>query len=147
MKLWFVEEGSEFTVYAVDDESKDESLRGFMEQLNADNPAEHARLIKRMERLCEHGPEFRKERDRGVGGGMYELKTKGGTGVLFFYDSATRQVIVCTGGFAKGAKKVQAAQIKRGKRVKADYEKALASGRITEIIVTGDKKPMRIPGS
>lgn len=146
MNLWFVDEGGLFTVYSIDDEARDVSLRNFMEKLQQDDLAEHDRLIGRLERLAEVGPEFRKERCRDVGDGLYEMKTKTGSRVLFFYEQSTRHVIVATGGFSKGSKKVQDQDIKRGKRRKKDYEDALRTGDLKKIIMTGKKEPSRIPG-
>ncbi|MBN2783639.1 MAG: type II toxin-antitoxin system RelE/ParE family toxin [Pontiellaceae bacterium] len=117
-----------------------------MEKLQEDDQAEHDRLIGRLERLAEVGPDFRKERCRDVGDGLYELKTKTGSRILFFYEEKTRHVIVATGGFAKGSKKVQNQDIKRGKRRKGDYETALRKGDLKKIIVTGKKEPSRVPG-
>lgn len=145
MDLWFVGEGGLFAVYSIDDEARSESLRQFLGKLQKDDREEHDRLVGRLERLAEIGPEFRKERYRDVGDGLYEMKTKTGARVLFFYDESTRHVIISTGGFSKGSKKVQNQEIQRGKRRKKDYEKALSSGQLKKIIVTGEKHPSRIP--
>jgi putative component of toxin-antitoxin plasmid stabilization module len=141
MDLWFINEGALFTVYSIDEKSRDESLRHFLKGLKQDDSAEWKRLNRRLVTLSENG----RNSDRDVGRGLYELKTSTGARLLYFFDKSTRSVIVLTGGFKKGAKKVQSGDIARGRRRKIEYENALKADKL-ELVLTDKRVPTRIPG-
>jgi len=74
------------------------------------------------------------------------LKTRQGARVLYFHDPIVGGIVVCTCGFAKGAKKVQSNEISVAKSVKSEYERVRAAGEPIRIVVSeGMTEPERRP--
>jgi len=64
-----------------------------------DNPPEFARLMHAFDVLAETGPPHNTSRFRRLTRDVYELKTRGGTRVLCFFDEG--RVVVCSEGMTK----------------------------------------------
>jgi hypothetical protein len=89
---------------------------------------------------------FNTQQFRPLGGGLFELKTKHGTRITFFYDEFARHVIICTQGFDKKAKKIQSNQIKIARSLKTMFTTKRSSGEKIRIIITDDSaEPKRLP--
>ncbi|MFZ2657866.1 MAG: type II toxin-antitoxin system RelE/ParE family toxin [Victivallales bacterium] len=146
MVLWLVHEGIKFTVYSMEDVEDSKNLRHFLEELKAQDDDEHERAIERIKRLGDHGPSFNTQQFRSLGDGLFELKTKKGTRITFFYDEFARHVVICTQGFDKKTKKVQSNQIKIARSLRAMFTAIRSSGEKIRIIITDDSpEPKRLP--
>lgn len=119
-------DGSEFSLYALvlDGRCKTEE---FLVEVQRDDPDCFASVMALLQRCADHGPPKNEQKSRHVGAGIFEAKAKHAR-VCFFYDQGN--LIICTHGFNKPAKKVQNAAIKAAQQVKADYFKERAKRTI-----------------
>lgn len=81
-------------------------LIAFLEELKSKDSESYQTLYAVLEYTAEHGPlinDYRKSRCLDKNHKIYELKTKDGNRVTWFYDKG--QMIVCTNGFPKPNKK------------------------------------------
>lgn len=141
MNLFFLREGHNFTLYSLE---MADSVTGFITALERDDPAEHARIMRRLEQLAEHGPSRKKNEFNILDDGLYEAKSKGGGRIIFFYD--TGKIVICAAGFRKKSKRTPKNVLKKAQARKKAYQKQKASGRGFTILVSESMdKPRRIP--
>lgn len=127
MKAVFVLAGPQFTLYSlvVDGRSDYEEFKDTWKQ---HNPAEWARMFRRLERLGFVGASRRENQYRDLGHGIFEAKTAGGLRVLFFYGRGG--VILLSHGYLKQRRKAPIGQIEHAKRLKTRFEVAQESGEL-----------------
>lgn len=87
--------------------------------LRRDDPGEYARLLRAFERLSASGPPRNVRRSRALAHGIFELKTSGGTRVLYFFDEA--RVVVCSEAMPKPKQRGLALAIERAARTRWRY--------------------------
>ena len=93
----------------------------------ADLP-EHARIVRRLDYLADHGAITDNRKYRHLDDGIIEAKTRKGTRVLFFYDKD--RVILCTSAFIKKQDKIPPEQLRRAKLRRKAYLQAQKDGLI-----------------
>jgi phage-related protein len=121
--------GRAFSVYAFghDDGCP---LFDFLERLERDDEAEHAKIMARISQTAECGPPRNVEQCRFIPElGGFELKTRGGVRVFAFYEE--RRLIICSHGFLKKKQKTPRAQLDRATATRTEYRQAAARGRVT----------------
>ena len=87
--------------------------------LRRDDPGEYARLMRAFERLSASGPPRNVRRSRALAHGIFELKSSGGTRVLYFYDEG--HVVVCAEAMPKPKHRGLALAIERAARTRWRY--------------------------
>ena len=141
MDLRLLREGRSFTLY---DLNMGGGAAEFIRRLGKDDPAEHARMMRRLEQLADRGPSRRRSEFNDLGGELYEAKSKGGGRIVFFYDAG--RIVICACGFTKQSKKTPKAVLKTARIRKRAYEECKASGRGFNIFVPeGMEEPRRMP--
>ena len=100
MTLYLLTEGGQFTLYSLE---IGESVTDFINALSEKNKTEHARVIRRLEQLAERGPSRKKTEFNNLGSGLYEIKTRDGARIIFFYDK--NNIVICACGFVKKSNK------------------------------------------
>ncbi|MBA4386486.1 MAG: hypothetical protein C0404_00815 [Verrucomicrobia bacterium] len=141
MDLELIVEGAQFTLYGI---RAGESLWEFLERLCQDNPAEYARIDRRLTQMAERGPSRHNNEFNDLGNGLFEMKTRGGVRVVFFYDAG--HLVICTHGFVKKSKKTPRKELELARMRKAAYEQVREQNGPFRIIVTDDQKePERKP--
>jgi len=100
--------------------------------LRRDDPGEYARLLRAFERLSASGPPRNVRRSRALAHGIFELKTSGGTRVLYFFDEGC--VVVCSEALPKPKQRGLALAIERAARSRWRYlnDKRRGALRIVE---------------
>ena len=142
MKLFFLREGLQFTLYSL--EMTDESVRFFIKNLEENDDREYSRVMRRLEQLAERGPSRRKTEFRPLGNDLYEAKTSGGSRIIFFYDE--NKIVICAYGFPKKTKKTPLQYLKNAKNFKRAYEMHKTEKKTFEILIAkGAEKPRRTP--
>lgn len=122
--------GQRYAIYALEerptvDENAEPNrpLESFLNELEANNPDEHARLVRLLESVGDNGPPHNKEKCRPIiTTDLFEFKTRGGVRVLWFYD--VNSLIICTHGFPKGQEKRLSREVARAQEWKKKYEAA-----------------------
>ena len=94
MKLHLISRGL-WTVLAVYTDEERCDVLDLAKGLRRDDPMEYARLMRAFERLSASGPPRNVRRSRALAHGIFELKTSGGTRVLYFFDEG--RVVVWSG--------------------------------------------------
>jgi len=61
-----------------------EGVGAFLERLRQENPAEHARIDRKVDAMAERGPSRLQNEFNDLGGGLFEMKSRGGTRIVFF---------------------------------------------------------------
>ncbi|MFA5107876.1 MAG: type II toxin-antitoxin system RelE/ParE family toxin [Patescibacteria group bacterium] len=131
MDLELILEGSAFKIYGM---LVGEGVGAFLERLRQENPAEYARMDRRLTQLSERGASKHRDEFNSLGRGLFEMKSRGGTRIVFFYDAG--HLVICTQGFAKKAQKMPRRELDMARARKADYERVRQQGGKFRIIVT-----------
>lgn len=141
MELLFMTEGRSFTLFSL---LIGESVPDFLENLIKENCAEHARMIRRLERLAEQGATRRRDEFNDLGGGLYEAKTKGGARIAFFYDR--NSIVICAAGLNKKSAKTPKRFLKTARLRQRAYENHRKAGQDFKVLVSaGRQAPERTP--
>ena len=118
MKLRLISRGL-WTVLAVYPDEERCDVLELADQLERDDPREHARLQRVFARLSTSGPPRNVRFSRPLGHGIFELKTRGGVRVLYFFDEG--RVVVCCEALPKPKQRGLAAAIDRAARMRWRY--------------------------
>jgi hypothetical protein len=131
MKLHLVSSGL-WTVLAVYADEERCDVLDLAKGLWRDDPREHARLMRAFERLSASGPPRNVQRSRALAHGIFELKTRGGVRVLFFFGEG--RVVVCSEALPKPKQRGLAVAIERAARSRWRYlnDKRRGALRIVE---------------
>lgn len=143
MDLFLLKEGKTFTLYSIST-GEENDVRECLKNLKQFNDDEFERIKARIVHLADHGPRFDKTKYRELGNGLYEIKTRKGSRVLFFYDEFSRWVIICTHIFKKDKKKKQSKEIELGRKAMSNFALSKKNASI-KIIVDGNYNPNRMP--
>lgn len=142
MKLFFLREGLQFTLYSLEIGTK--TVTSFLTKLEKDDEDEFARMMRRLQHLSDQRVSRRKDEFNTLGNGLYEAKTKGGSRVIFFYDK--KQIVICTTGFHKKSAKTPLDVINTAKSRKKAYEDHVAKNKPFQILKTDSQNdPRRMP--
>ena len=130
-----------FTVYSLE-------LTGnpckFLADLAHSDPAEHARLWRRIEFLADRRASRRHDEFNSLGDGLYEAKSSGGGRVIFFYDR--NYLVIGAYGFVKKSPKTPGNVLVVARANKKAYEQQRARGMDLEIVLdAGQQDPRRKP--
>ena len=117
MRLRLVIERERHTLYSI--ETGSVSLAVYLSQLEENDKAAHAQIMRRLEHLAERGPTRNKQEYHTLGDGLYEAKAMRGPRIVFFYDE--NQIVICTHGFDKKSKKTPARELKLARNLKKEY--------------------------
>jgi phage-related protein len=142
MDLVLLKEGAAFTLYAL---KTGNSVDEFLGALPKSNPAEFARIMRRLVQMADHGPSRKKEEFNDLGDGLYEAKSKGGTRVVFFYDG--NHLVLCAHGFMKQSQKTPLADIATARQRRTAYLQTKAAGpsNFRIILTSTQQQPKRLP--
>jgi len=105
----------------------------FAEQLEQDQPAENARLMRAFARMSTCGPPHNVHRSRALAHDIFEIKTTGGVRVLYFYDEG--RTIVCSAAMRKPKQRSLEIAVERAARCRWRYlnDKRRGALRILEL--------------
>jgi phage-related protein len=141
MDLELVTEGASFTIYGM---TTGEGVSWFLDELQRNDADEYARLDRRISQLAERGASRRKTEFNDLGDGLYELKTRGGARIIFFYDAG--RLVICTQGFAKKSQKTPKRELEKALERKKAYERfRRAGGRFRLLLRSEQDIPERQP--
>lgn len=141
MDLELIVEGSSFTIYGI---VSGDSVKEFLEELRVDDADEYARIDRRITQMAEQGSSRRLNEFNDLGNGLYEMKTKGGTRIVFFYDEG--RLVICTHGFAKKSQRTPKRHLEVARDRKRDYEQHRErKGRFRLLIGSEQDIPERKP--
>ena len=118
MKLRLISRGL-WTVLAVYTQEERCDVLDLADQLQRDDPQEHARLMRLFDHLSASGPPRNVRRSRSLAHGIFELKTSGGTRVLYFFEEG--RVVVCSEAMPKPKQRGVALAIERAARTRWRY--------------------------
>lgn len=142
MKLFFLREGLEFTLYSLEVGTR--TVRSFLSKLEKDDKGEFARMMRRLVHLSDQGVSRKKDEFNSLGNDLYEAKTKRGSRIIFFYDK--EKIVICTTGFHKKTAKTPLDVIKTAQNRKKAYEDHVANNKSFQILITDSQKaPRRKP--
>ena len=105
-----------WTVLAVCADEERCDVLDFADQLQRDDPREHARLMRAFDRLSASGPPRKVRRSRALAHGIFELKTQGRVRVLYFFDEG--RVVICSEAMPKPKERGHALAIERAARTR-----------------------------
>lgn len=141
MELDFITEGQKFTIYGM---RAGEGVKVFMAGLYQTDIDEYSRLDRRLTQLAERGASRNQTEFNDLGHGLFEMKTRGGIRIVFFYDAG--HLIICTQGFPKKSRKTPKKELDVARKRKAEYERFKKSGGRFGIHGTAlQKEPKRKP--
>jgi len=118
MKLRLISRGL-WTVLAVCTDEERCNVLELADSLRHDDPGEYARLVRMFDHLSASGPPRNVRRSRALAHGIFELKTSGGTRVLYFFDEG--RVVVCSEAMPKPKQRGIALAIERAARTRWRY--------------------------
>lgn len=134
MNLRFMTTGAGANLYYIETGRKID-LGAWLEKLKRDNKKEADKVRVNLDLLANRGREGKARKFRPVGDDLYELKTFGGSRVLFFFDG--NNVIICATAFSKPSHKVQSQEIERGRERMRQYFEAKEHGEIVYLTYGG----------
>jgi len=108
-----------WTVLAVYTDEERCDVLDLAKGLRRDDPMEYARLMRAFERLSASGPPRNVPRSRALAHGIFELKTRGGVRVLYFFDEG--RAVVCCEALPKPKQRGLAVAIDRAARMRWRY--------------------------
>ena len=118
-----------WTVLAVYADEERCDVLELAERLRRDDVQEFARLMRAFDQLAASGPPRNVTRSRPLAHGIFELKTRGGVRVLYFFDEG--RVIVCSEAMAKPQKRGLALAVERAARTRWRYVNEKRRGSLT----------------
>jgi hypothetical protein len=101
MRLRVLEQ-SIWTVVAICDSRGVCQIHSLLDNLERDSLADYEQLASLLVRTAASGPPRDEKRSRALADGIYELKTRGGIRVPYFYDQGP--VVICTEAMRKPKK-------------------------------------------
>ena len=141
MDLELITEGSVFTIYGM---TSGEPVTQFLEKLRKMDRVEYARIDHRITQMAERGASRYQDEFNNLGSGLFEMKSRGGTRIIFFYDKGF--LVICTHGFAKKSQKTPCRQLELARARKTEYEQhRRQSGCFKLILQKGQQEPERQP--
>jgi hypothetical protein len=93
MKLRLLEHGM-WTVVAICDSRGDCPVQAFVHELESDGLSDYRQVMALLRTTAMTGPPKSEKRSRSLGDDIFELKTRGGIRVLYFYDEG--RLVICT---------------------------------------------------
>jgi len=108
-----------WTVLAVHSDEERCDVLDLANRPRRDDPREYARLMRAFERLSASGPPRNVPRSRALAHGIFELKTRGGVRVLYFFDEG--RAVVCCEALPKPKQRGLAVAIDRAARMRWRY--------------------------
>ena len=108
-----------WTVLAVCADEERCDVLDLANRLRRDDPGEHARLMRTFDHLAASGPPRNVHRSRALAHDIFELKTRGGVRILYFFDEG--RVVVCSEAMAKPKQRGLAQAIERAARTRWRY--------------------------
>lgn len=93
MTLRILEQGI-WTVMAVCDSRGDCQVQAFLHELESDSPSDYRQVMALLHTTAMTGPPKSEMRSRSLGDDIFELKTRGGIRILYFYDEG--RLVICT---------------------------------------------------
>jgi phage-related protein len=130
--------GQRYAIYALEERpvvgenvEPNRPLEDFLNELEASDADEHARLVRLLEFVADNEPPRNKEKCRPVTKDLFEFKTRGGVRVLWFYDA--NRLIICTHGFPKSQEKRLSREVKRAEEWMNKYKAARQTQQVIVI--------------
>jgi len=93
MTLRELEQGI-WTVVAICDSRGDCPVQAFLLELEIDSPSDYRQVMAQLRTTAMTGPPKNEKRSRSLGDDIFELKTRGGIRILYFYDEG--RLVICT---------------------------------------------------
>ena len=141
MNLRFLQEGSKFTLYSIE---QGDSVHDFLAKLEQSNTGAHDQIVSRLDQLAAAGVTRKQDHFNDLGDGLYEAKAKSGPRVIFFYDK--NQIVLCTHGFLKAKQKTPTKELKTALAKKKAYFDFKKEGSAFQILYDSQRKlPTRFP--
>ena len=109
-------------------------MTSFLDRLEQQSRREWAHATALLERTASHGPSPNTQKSRPLSGTVFELKTRLGVRIPYFYDEG--RVIICTEMLLK-PKKIELSRVVA--RAKRDRERYFAAKRLQSITITQEK--------
>ena len=100
MNLWEIRTGH-YPIYALGSDAECQVM-SYIDKLAEDNPAEHKKVVARLDTVAENGPPRNKEQNRPLDHKCYELKMSQ-TRMAYFWEK--NRMIICTMAFPKKGQK------------------------------------------
>lgn len=142
MDLVLLREGAAFTLYAL---KIGNSVDEFLGALPKSDPAEFARIMRRLVQMADNGPSRKKEEFNDLGDGLFEAKSKGGSRVVFFYDE--NRLVLCAHAFMKQSNRTPLTDIATARQRRTAYLQTKAAGlsNFRILVSPTQKQPRRLP--
>lgn len=141
MRLRLMTEGSQYTLYAIEQGS---SVCKFLAKLEKTDPKGHAQIMRRLVDLANTGATKNETKFRTLRDGLFEAKARSGPRVFFFYDEGS--IVVCVSGLIKQSQKTPQRNIETALERKKAYFNFKETGRGFEILIArNDQQPRRRP--
>ncbi|OQW97123.1 MAG: hypothetical protein BWK77_02580 [Verrucomicrobia bacterium A1] len=129
------------TLYAME---QGDSVMDFLADLDRDDPAEHAAIWRRLEQLAQDDGPRRADLFRGLGDGLFEARTRGGSRVIFFH--RPRQVVICAVAYPKRSEKAPRTVLRLAADRKREYERTIPLAKNVQVVIgEGQDRPRRMP--
>lgn len=112
-------------VLAAVDERGECAVAEFLSRLD-EGTAEARQIQALIARVATNGPPLNEKRSRRLEGAIYELKTRSGIRIPYFYDEG--RIVVCTEALRKPKKAELRRVIERAMRIRAEYRAAKLRG-------------------
>lgn len=130
MKLRCVAQGT-WSVMAICDSRGDCQVRVFLEDLAADSQSDYHQTTALLRSVAMNGPPRNEMRSRPLADKVFELKTRGGIRILYFYDDG--RLVICTEALRKPKKRELRTAIALAAEARTRYLEAKRHGAL-EII-------------
>lgn len=124
-----MKEGKHLTLFALGDGKKVPVL-DYIEQMEQKRPKEAEKLAALFNRVVDHGIPKNEQKCRTLGNKLFELKTRGGLRIVWFWDED--KMVICTHGFSKSTRKTPRGQLERALSMKSDYFEAKSKGALLQ---------------
>jgi phage-related protein len=128
MRLLTLYRGAQYEICAIDRSRNPTTSRCPAEEfLQGLDEANRRSMTARIEHLADQGPTRNPQHTRPLGGGVFELKTRQGARLIYYYDSSVRRRIIVTHGFLKPSK--AGPEKSKALALRDEFERAQAGDR------------------
>jgi hypothetical protein len=131
MRLLVIERGT-WTVMAICDDRDGCQVQEFLDGLETDSRSDYDQVMAQLRRTATNGPQRNKRKSRPLEDKVFELKTRRGIRIPYFYDEG--RVVICTQAMRKPKKAELNVTIARAHVARTQYfeAKQRAALEITE---------------
>lgn len=118
-----------WTVLAIADERGRSPVIAFLEDLSRAGGADAAQVQALLTLVARSGPPHNEERSRQLDGPIWELKTRGGIRIPYFYDEG--MIVICTEALRKPKRAELRRVTSRALALYDDYQRAKRAGDVS----------------